>query len=528
MISRRIPRSPEHDAYRRLANYLADAGHDGEKCLLHWCAGCWSGDDEYDLAIGEVEAVQALNVRTTREKTYHLMISFRPEDEAKLTTDIFKAIELEFAKTLGFEEHQRHAGVHKNTNNLHLHIAYNQIHPERRTRHEPYFDYLNRDKLCRILERKYGLAIDNGRDPEKESAVNDAALTYEAHTGQESFFSYARRHKADILTTLEHAGDWASVHTVFHQFGLTLKLHGNGLVVRSLDSQQSIKASSLDRSISKAKLEKRFGLFQPPETSLGQSMKPTAEYTSAPLHQDPDRDGLYQQFQIGLSKRRSEMATLHQQEQRLYGLLAKPWDERYHAIRRMPMLRKQRREVMKTFNDKKRQELDVFRQTMKRKRDEVARRYPYTTWSRFLRHQASQGNETALAILRSKKEKALPDRFINAAASPAPSAASRTTLGAVAKMRELFRSEGLRTEPQYTIDDKGTLIFKLPGGATIRDTGTEIHYSVNNDLAQRLATRLAQSRWGQAVALDGNALKRSSPLSPPRPQEQGSSKDQSR
>jgi len=136
MISRRIRRSPEHDDYRRLARYIADASHGGEKCLLSWCAGCWSGDDEYELAIGEVAATQALNARTTREKTYHLMISFRPEDEGKLTPEIFRAIELEFAQALGFEEHQRHCGVHRNTDNIHIHIAYNQIHLERRTRHD--------------------------------------------------------------------------------------------------------------------------------------------------------------------------------------------------------------------------------------------------------------------------------------------------------------------------------------------------------------------------------------------------------
>lgn len=32
MISRRIARKPENDNYRRLANYIADAGRAGEKC----------------------------------------------------------------------------------------------------------------------------------------------------------------------------------------------------------------------------------------------------------------------------------------------------------------------------------------------------------------------------------------------------------------------------------------------------------------------------------------------------------------
>jgi len=131
MISRHIECEPQNDGYRRLANYIADAGHDGEKCLMSWCAGCWAGDDEYQLAIQEAVDTQTLNLRTTKEKTYHLLISFRPEDEAKLTPEIFREIETEFAKVLGYEEHQRHCGVHRNTDNLHLHIAFNMIGKER-------------------------------------------------------------------------------------------------------------------------------------------------------------------------------------------------------------------------------------------------------------------------------------------------------------------------------------------------------------------------------------------------------------
>jgi len=84
MIAKHVSCKAKNDDYGRLARYIADAGHDGEKCLVSWSAGCWSEDD-YDTGIVEAEAVQNLNTRSAREKTYHLLISFRPEDEAKLT-----------------------------------------------------------------------------------------------------------------------------------------------------------------------------------------------------------------------------------------------------------------------------------------------------------------------------------------------------------------------------------------------------------------------------------------------------------
>lgn len=126
MISKKVGIAPQNDNYAKLAAYIADAGPGGEKNLMYWSAGCL-GDDDYHNGIAEVQDVQALNRRTKQCKTYHLVISFRPEDEATLTPELFMTIERRFAAALGYEEHQRHCGVHKNTGNLHMHIAYNMI-----------------------------------------------------------------------------------------------------------------------------------------------------------------------------------------------------------------------------------------------------------------------------------------------------------------------------------------------------------------------------------------------------------------
>jgi hypothetical protein len=54
------------------------------------------------------------------------MASFRPEDEDKLTPQVLEEIETMLADALGFSGHQRHCGGHVNTNNMHLHVAYNR------------------------------------------------------------------------------------------------------------------------------------------------------------------------------------------------------------------------------------------------------------------------------------------------------------------------------------------------------------------------------------------------------------------
>ena len=233
MIAKKQAVKRQNDNYRDLAEYIADADHQGEKVLTCWCMGCSAGDD-YDKGIAEIEDVQALNTRTRKEKTYHLIIGFHPEDEAKLTPEIFQEMELEFAKVLGFEEHQRHCGVHKNTGNLHLHIAYNMIHPEKLTRREPFRDYNKLSEICRELEQRYGLFVVEGRESKDKSAkrISQKASAMEAHSGQQSFQSYAEEHKDAILEALEPVDTWRQAHEVFARYGLEIKTRGAGLVIK--------------------------------------------------------------------------------------------------------------------------------------------------------------------------------------------------------------------------------------------------------------------------------------------------------
>ena len=50
-------------------------------------------------------------------------------------------IEAQFCEALGFGEHQRVSAVHTDTDNLHIHVAINKIHPKNLTIHNPYCDY---------------------------------------------------------------------------------------------------------------------------------------------------------------------------------------------------------------------------------------------------------------------------------------------------------------------------------------------------------------------------------------------------
>ena len=407
---------------------------------------------------------------------------------------------------------RRHRKAQPNTDNLHLHVAYSMIHPERRTRHEPFRDFRERDRLCRQLEQKYNLTVDNGRESRRSpTATHETAQTYEIHTGQESLFGYAQRHKTAVMEDMNRSHSWTDCHRAFLKYGLLLKARGNGLVIQTLGGRLALKASSLDRTLSKAELEKRFGKFQAAGQDFIKACPPEQTYTAAPIQVKPDRDNLYAEYKSVLDKRRAEIETLNQQNKRLYAIKQETWGKQYEAIKKTPMLRSHRQKLLKEFQTKKRRDLEAMRQIFRGKRAEVRNKYPFTTWNQFLRHQAGRGQETALAILRSRQREIQNEGTIGVEMAGHYSPLNTKSLSTVDKMRKIWREEagGLYPQPElkYTIDAKGTVIFNLPKGGTIRDTGTEIHFSSNDDKVKDLAQKLALAKWGPSVDLTGPVLK---------------------
>ena len=532
MISRRVLQKPENDDYRRLASYIAAADHPGEKSLMRWCSGCLAGDD-YTLGIQEAVDTQAMNTRTSKEKTYHLIVSFRPEDEARLTPEVFKVIEEEFARALGFSEHQRHCGVHKNTNNLHMHVAYNMIHPERLIRNEPYRDFHKRDQVCRELERRFGLAIDNGRGVEKNSPkLNDIAATVEAHTGQQSFEGYAKERRERLLDDLAQAADWELVHVTLARHGLEIKPHGNGLVIKDRHGDHAIKASSLDRSLSLAKLTRRIGAFAPPRQA--QALYPEIEcFTAKPLHRGAERGDLYQEYQRGIELRKMAMNELANHKAKDLEDLRVIWNQEREKIHRQ-FFGRHRYDLLKIARLKETEQRLLIQKRIRAEQDKRREEVPYASWTDFLRWKATQGNETALAILRSKgdlveSEASLRDSGIDRrqevrekwigtqldlVAGQDVSRRARRGLLAVAKAHELAelesvgpRAKRLFTEFTSSIDARGTVFIHLANGGMIRDMGKEIAFTAHDDTTQEAALLFARAKWGKAVRLEGNVLR---------------------
>ena len=158
MIAKHVPmRVVKKSDFRELVEYLNDPQEKQERVGRVTVTNCLQ-DDALDAAL-EVQATQALNTRSEADKTYHLLISFR-EGESP-TPEVLEAIEARVCAALGYADPQRVSAVHHDTDNLHIHVGINKIHPTRHTIHTPYNDYKTLGEICEKLEREYGLEADN-------------------------------------------------------------------------------------------------------------------------------------------------------------------------------------------------------------------------------------------------------------------------------------------------------------------------------------------------------------------------------
>ncbi|MDG4720719.1 TraI/MobA(P) family conjugative relaxase [Thalassospira aquimaris] len=312
MIATKIgKKSGVPDNYTRLGEYIAAAEEKGEKLHQFWIRNCDAGTNikDLDLALLEIEAVRRQKPDIA-DKTYHLVVSFRPSDQDKLTTDDLMAIEAEYAKALGYGDHQRVAGTHINTDNFHMHVAFNKVHPETLKVVTPHRDFKILAKVSREMEKKYGLAIDPGmtdgkeRDPNK---LSPAARDYEAHTWQESFQRHVMKHREEILAGLGEAKNWQEARKFLAGYDISIKLRGNGMVLMSLNGQ-TMKASQLDRSCSMKKLEERFGVFEPlarvTKEKTHNKIPTKQRYKARPLTKHPRTSLLWKRY---LASRKSQL-----------------------------------------------------------------------------------------------------------------------------------------------------------------------------------------------------------------------------
>ncbi|MBD5417612.1 MAG: relaxase/mobilization nuclease domain-containing protein, partial [Desulfovibrio sp.] len=149
----------------------------------------------------------------------------------------------------------------------------NRVHPDTLQVIQPHkgFDIEAAHKIVALIEKKQGwqpqkkarYRVDENdqvirNEPRKKQPPSSRAQDFENFTGEKSAQRIAQQRGRKIL---EEAGSWQELHEGLREAGLRFERKGSGGIVFVGD--KAIKASSIDRRFSLAKLCKRLGDFIP-------------------------------------------------------------------------------------------------------------------------------------------------------------------------------------------------------------------------------------------------------------------------
>jgi hypothetical protein len=478
LIAKHVPmRSLGKSDFAGLADYITDTQGKTERLGQVQVTNCAAGTVQ--AAISEVLATQHINTRAKGDKTYHLLVSFKTGE--KPNTDTIKAIEERICTGLGYGEHQRISAVHHDTDNLHIHIAINKIHPVRHTMHEPYYPHRALAELCTILERDYGLEPDNHESRKRSSEGRAADM--ERHAGIESLIGWVKR---ECLDEIREAQSWAELHQTMRANGLELRERANGLVIEAGDGTM-VKASTVARDLSKPKLEARLGSFEASSERQAR-INVKRQYQKNPVRLRVNTVELY-------AKYKAEQQTLTATRAAALDKARKRKDEQIEAAKRSGRLRRAAIKILSEGRLTKkllyaqagkslRNEIQAINKQYRRERKRFYDEHRRLTWADWLKKEAMQGNDEALTALRARE-------------------AAQGLKGNTVK------GEG-QARPGHTpildnITKKGTIIFRA-GMSAIRDDGDKLQVSrETNSEGLQAALRLAMERYGERITVNGTA-----------------------
>jgi hypothetical protein len=249
------------------------------------------------------------------------------------------------------------SAVHQNTDNWHLHVAINKVHPRTLRNVEPWYDHYRLQEICPELEIRHGLTRTNHR-AEAVRRQRGRAGDFEAHQGGVSFLPWVREEARLGLLEARERGDWQELHISLARCGLQIKPRGAGLVIgRHGESRLHVKASDVDRLLSKQSLTEALGPFQPPGERARQQVldveyEPGTSKRSGALYEAfrKERDRARQERAAALLAALSVQHRVHAEQLRAW------YRERFRQERTSGLTGALRRDALQHLRDKQRED----------------------------------------------------------------------------------------------------------------------------------------------------------------------------
>ncbi len=266
MIVKRVPNpripSPKASRIGNLLDYI-EAGAE-EKVELRFA----TGDFITESRQGQRAEMIALAIEAKRSKDPidHWLFSWKAGEQPS-ESDCRRAVET-LKKHLGMSvDHQAVSVLHRNTENLHLHVVLNRTDPRTfRVADKGWSIDRAHQALAEIVEQQgwepeahalYGAGGAGSLHNEPMAKPGTKARDYENTTGAKSGERLAIEEAPQLLRA---ARTWVEVHTSLAAKGMRYEQKGSGALLWVGDV--AVKASTVGREFSRKHLEERFGPFQ--------------------------------------------------------------------------------------------------------------------------------------------------------------------------------------------------------------------------------------------------------------------------
>lgn len=245
----------------------------------------------WETAAQEMNSVAMQNHRC-KEPVMHYVLSW-PADEKPQDDQVFDSVRFTLS-ALGMAEHQYVAAIHRDTDNLHVHVSVNRIHPETYKAASTSFSKDTLHKAARILELKHGWEPTPGayvindrqqivrNNKQGKGRTNsrslDAINKMETKDGTETLYRYitgdknqsgSQQNYLHVAAGLREASNWNDVHQAFADIGLRFeKAKGRkGYIITHTANERvtAVKASLVfnREQYNVKQLEERLGAYQP-------------------------------------------------------------------------------------------------------------------------------------------------------------------------------------------------------------------------------------------------------------------------
>jgi len=243
---------------------------EGEKCIYPGARGFLT--EGFQSQSAEMLALSQEAVRS-KDTISHYVLSWR-EGERPNLDQVEEAVSI-FMDELGLGGHQVIYALHADTDNIHLHLVINRVHPDSFKVIKPNrgFDIEASHRAVAVIEYRQGWQREqNGRYrvledgdlcrerpvPDKPRQPDQPKRDMERRTGEASAERIAIEDGAPII---REATSWQELHRQLAKVGMKYVKAGSGAIVCVGDIK--VKASSADRDASLLRLQKRLGPYEP-------------------------------------------------------------------------------------------------------------------------------------------------------------------------------------------------------------------------------------------------------------------------